>query len=651
MRAYYACTLCRLAISALLLCCAALAGCYGIGVRDVGHATLSDEICSDITEDGRLSPYTADTLHQCELLHRYRHAPAQALTELQVATEQHPAPEKVFALAELCFAQARAAQRWEDSAAQRLYYQSAGYAYHYLFDGPAADPYDPRFRLACDFYNAALEQCLRTAVRAGRFDARCELRLPAPDGMSARVGVVQKGFPCKREEFGQCVFCCDYKVVGLSNRHTNHGLGVPLACMRSPDVPPPAHLIYPHGMSFPATAFLHFDGTLEDLRKPFVVKGIVCPPGQLELYNTVTMPSTEIAGRPVPLESDLTMPLAYFAGHSELDGVEYLAFVHADNLRDRTGIYMFEPYQPGKIPVLMVHGLLSNPLTWCAMFNDLRADPQIREKYQFWFYLYPSGSPWLAVAGDLRQNLIDVRKDLDPGHQDAALDQMVVVGHSMGGLVAKLLTVDSGRDFWTACNKQPFETLKIKPETRSELQRIFYFESQPGIRRVVFIGTPHHGSEVSPSPVGKLAGSVAALPMSLRNAARDALRAESEDSADAKKAAKHLPTSVDLLAPGAPALELLAARRAPEGVHYHSIIGDKPFDDPFMSFLSGPIKEPSDGVVPLRSAQIDGVDSELIVEADHEHIHLDARSIEEVRRILLLHLRELDQIQRVKGSE
>jgi hypothetical protein len=84
-------------------------------------------------------------------------------------------------------------------------------------------------------------------------------------------------------------------------------------------------------------------------------------------------------------------------------------------------------------------------------------------------------------------------------------------------------------------------------------------------------------------------------------------------------------------------------------VHYHSIIGNKPFDDPFMSVLSGPIKEPSDGVVPIRSARIDGVDSELIVAADHEHIHLDTRSIEEVRRILLVHLRELEQIQRVEG--
>src|SRR5207245_3461486 len=138
----------------------------------------------------------------------------------------------------------------------------------------------------------------------------------------------------------------------------------------------------------------------------------------------------------------LSTPLAYFLAHTALDSCEYTGFLRADKILDRTGVYLLEPYQPGKIPVLMVHGLLSSPLTWAPLFNDLRADPVLRERYQFWFYFYPTGNPYLATAADLRRSLEQLRNDVDPRHADPALEQMVFVGHSMGGLVSKLMTVD-----------------------------------------------------------------------------------------------------------------------------------------------------------------------------------------------------------------
>src|SRR5262249_41380754 len=156
----------------------------------------------------------------------------------------------------------------------------------------------------------------------------------------------------------------------------------------------------------------------------------------------------EVRGRTVPLETDLTTPLAYYLAGTDLDRLQYVGFLRADRLQGRTGIYTPEPYQPGKIPVVLVHGLLSSPLTWAPLFNDLRADPRIRERFQFWVYFYPTGNPYLATAADLRKNLARLRADFDPEHKDAALDRMVFVGHSMGGLVSKLMTTDSGDDFW-----------------------------------------------------------------------------------------------------------------------------------------------------------------------------------------------------------
>src|SRR6185369_5333949 len=111
--------------------------------------------------------------------------------------------------------------------------------------------------------------------------------------------------------------------------------------------------------------------------------------------------------------------------------------------------------------------------------------PVLREHFQFWFYLYPTGNPYLVSAADFRRSLDRLRAGLDPHRKDAALDQMVFVGHSMGGLVSKLLTLDSGDDFWGLLSDEPFEKIKATPETKAELQQVFYFEKQPSVRHVI----------------------------------------------------------------------------------------------------------------------------------------------------------------------
>ena len=128
------------------------------------------------------------------------------------------------------------------------------------------------------------------------------------------------------------------------------------------------------------------------------------------------------------------------------------------------GLYMVQPYEPGKIPVLFIHGMWSSPMTWMEMFNDLRSSPDIRQHYQFWFYLYPTGQPFWLSAAQLRRDLAETRQALDPQHREPALDQMVLVGHSMGGLVARLQTLKSGQDYWKLASRIPWEQVKADPE-------------------------------------------------------------------------------------------------------------------------------------------------------------------------------------------
>jgi triacylglycerol esterase/lipase EstA (alpha/beta hydrolase family) len=131
------------------------------------------------------------------------------------------------------------------------------------------------------------------------------------------------------------------------------------------------------------------------------------------------------------------------------------------------------------------------------MFNDLRSDPKIREHYQFWFYLYPSGQPFWQSAAEMREDLVQMRAKLDPQRRSPALDQTILVGHSMGGLVSKLQTVDSGNEFWRTLTDKPFAELQADPEIRDQMAATFFFDPNPSIRRVVTIGTPHRGSEFS----------------------------------------------------------------------------------------------------------------------------------------------------------
>jgi pimeloyl-ACP methyl ester carboxylesterase len=636
-----------------------LAGCATIRVDRTHRSGLFAAWRASAVGREELSPRTLQTLRQWNLAEVYPRSPDEAERKLHNEAVRNPQPDLVFALAEINYVRGRKTEKRDCAHATAFYYLCAGYAYHYLFDDPPrpapdmemsvktvsqspeplpAPPrgsiFDPRFRLACELYNAALAKCIEAAQRVGQLDPRHELRMPTPDGKGFTLSVVHTGFTWKPEEFGQLLICADYEAVGLANQHRTYGLGVPLIATRAAtaDAADAARAFYPRQASFAATAFFRFEGSLADLGTQRC--------GRLELYNPLTVQVVRTAGQIVPLETDLTTPLAYFLANSNLgDITDIIGFVRGDNIRAQTGIRMLAPYQPGKIPVVLVHGLLSSPLTWAPVMNDLQADPSLRERYQFWYYYYPTGAPYLASAAELRRELEQLRAEIDPHHEDPALENMVFVGHSMGGLISKLMTVDSGDDFWRLVSEEPIDKLKLPDSVRADLEQTFYFQRESCVKRCVFIGTPHHGSKLSPSPLGRLAVHLVRMPRDLMTASQDLMKANPDLGTLLRT--RPLPTSVDLLAPGAPALQLMSARPRPERVHYHTIAGVvSTATTNFERWVAGDSRDPGDGVVPYQSAHIDTADSELVVPADHFHVHHHPAAIQEVRRILIDHYQE-----------
>jgi pimeloyl-ACP methyl ester carboxylesterase len=630
----------------LFLVSTTLTGCADVMVRPAQPFSVLDAVQASLSVTDSLSPRTLQTLRRLDIEEEYHRDPRQGLARLQQEAEREPQPETLFALAEICYSLGQRAESNAEKDACCFYYLCAGYAYHYLFDGlhcaalPHADlangdsaidsdtQYDPRYRLACDLYNASLAQCIKSAQRAGRLDPRERLQVPTPDGKGFTLTVRHHGFDCGSEEFGELLFCSDFNVVGLPNQYRRYGLGVPLIGTRVASKPLARHAFYPDAISFPVSAFFRFEGNIADLRQQHS--------GTLELYNPLAVPGVQVGKQMVPLETDLTTPLAYFLSRTDLQTTEYKGFLSPDTVEARAGIYMFEPYQPGKIPVIMIHGLLSSPLTWAPLFNDLRADPELRKHFQFWFYLYPTGPGYLQAAADLRRDLAQLRTELDPHGTDASFEQMVLVGHSMGGLVSRLMTVDSRDDFWHLASQRPLDELKIDPPVREELRRLFYFERQPCVRRVIYIATPHRGSRLSPSAPGRLAAELAQAPQLFAKTAEELMKADPGDNTSLETG--KLATSVDLLAPGSSALDLLVARPRPKDVQFHSVIG-RALPGTLLREVTRPFvgNEKSDGVVPYTSAHLDDVASEITVPADHIHVHHHPLAVREVRRILLEH--------------
>ena len=312
----------------------------------------------------------------------------------------------------------------------------------------------------------------------------------------------------RNEDFERYEFVSDFEIQQLRNRHTTYGLGVPLVAVRKPTIDnDDREKYYPDGLSYAVTALMRCS-------RPRMDKGEEVNECVLEFFDPLSANQIRLAGSWIPLETDLTTPLAYFLDNPRFRerNAEFEGLVNPANVEKHRGLYMLEPYDPNRIPVLMVHGLWSSPRTWMDMFNDLRSFPEIRERYQFWFYLYPSGQPFWLSATQLRTDLASMRKAFDPGRRDRPIDQMVLVGHSMGGLISRMQTIDSGDDFWKIVSDQPPSKLQGEKDQRDKLVSTLYFKPNRSVARVITIGTPHKGSKFANDYTRWLARKLIKLP-------------------------------------------------------------------------------------------------------------------------------------------
>jgi pimeloyl-ACP methyl ester carboxylesterase len=294
-----------------------------------------------------------------------------------------------------------------------------------------------------------------------------------------------------------------------------------------------------------------------------------------------------------------------------------------------TGLSLLHPYVRGQVPVVFVHGLWANPWSWRPMIEALEADAALKHSFQFWTYGYSTGDPIPYTAHLLRNDLDLVREKFDPKKSDAAFDRMVVIGHSMGGLLTKMIAVDSGDRMWHVVTDHPFVDLKGETEDRNLLHNGLIFVPHTEIRRVVYIATPHRGSHFDRGSIQSLGTRLIRLPDPLR-AAHHRLVAHNPPEFFREYFRKSMPTSIDELHWDSPILRGLSGLSHAPGVKVHSIIAVRP---------GSSSAERSDGLVTYESAHIADAASEKVVSANH-HCQSHAEVIAEVKRILAEHAGE-----------
>jgi pimeloyl-ACP methyl ester carboxylesterase len=285
---------------------------------------------------------------------------------------------------------------------------------------------------------------------------------------------------------------------------------------------------------------------------------------------------------------------------------------------------MLHPYRPGRVPVVLVHGTASSPARWADIVNELENDPKLHDRVDFWLFTYNTSKPVLLSASELRASLRRIVEELDPSGKDPALHHMVVVGHSQGGLLARLMVTDSGTRFWAAVTDVPFDQIEVDPQTRAVIERAMFFEPLPFVTRVVFIATPHRGSFRVSSLVLRMLRRLITLPVTIKRGTEEAIAKN-----QALASVEGLPNAVDNMSPSHRFVRTLSASPIAPGVSAHSIIPVK--GDP-------PPAGQNDGVVAYESAHLEGVASEKVIYHSQHSTQSDPGTILELRRILYEHL-------------
>jgi pimeloyl-ACP methyl ester carboxylesterase len=378
------------------------------------------------------------------------------------------------------------------------------------------------------------------------------------------------------------------------------GVGAPLVAVGRADNPQFRQHYRLRRVYAPVTAVIKFDGQR----------------AELEFVDPFMTDRVALDRHTVPLTVDLSAATAMLIAHERPERLGFSRVIRPEAYAETARLSQLQQFDPARTPVIFVHGLQETPAGWTTMINSLHEDGWIRKHYQFWVFSYPSGYPYPYSAMLLRRDLDGIKRAF-PGQK-----RIVLIGHSMGGMICRLMITDAGDKIWRDIFGTSPQQTPLSGEGRDLLEKSIVFNHRPDVERVIFISTPHRGSAIASGWIGRIGSSLVRTPRAFA-----AIYASMRPLEKADPAAAHLrrmPNSVDTLAPNDRFVQSVNKLPITPGIPYHSIMGDRGRGDTPNS---------SDGVVPYWSSHLDGAQSELIVHSDHG-AQFNPDAIREVERIL-----------------
>jgi pimeloyl-ACP methyl ester carboxylesterase len=604
----------RLVSAGCVLLAVTAAGCAGISTHEARLRNAIEDRRERIEATSGLSGASGAVLARHGLVDAAANDPAKTAHALGARIQAQPEPNGALAMAELSYQAGLAKPRQSPLSALPWFRDAAAFAAMALAEPGGAQP-----EVAVRIHNEAVARIIRISQDQAAREGRNWREILADNGFAL-------GTPAPHldpQRIADLTVAGDLHVKGMDHLYYTPGLGVPVVAHRLADpsqsLDPRDHFL-PREFRTGATAVVLPEGDL-------LGGGWRNNPVSLVLFDPVAQRSLVLGTRAAELAGDRTTPLAAEVARSQLATLELAGLLEPGfpQIGAEAGLYMLRPYEPGKIPVVLVHGLFSSPRAWAQTINELQNTPSLAARYQFWVFLYPTGLPIPLSAARLRESLARAKETVDPGHADIALDQMVLVGHSMGGLLSKMMVQDSGFVLWDSAITVPHDQFKASPELRKRFDETLVFRPLPFVRRVVFIATPHRGSPLANDLLGQVVSRLVRPPNDLAKY-REQIETLNGPNVISRELRRNGRTAIGNLRTDSPILAALDNIPIDQSVPYHSII-------PLVGGVTG-----TDGVVEYRSSHLDGVASEMTLPGTHfsqEKIEVT----QELRRILLEHLR------------
>ncbi len=622
----------------ILLCLLLLSGCTtlqefrpAVQTRALTPGEYIAVKRGDILTTGELSAATMETLNIAALASDACKTPAPPCVDALTSRVGLSEEQRQSALAEVSLAIALAQPAPAKNAANLgldAWLRVARHSYAYLFftnRQPGLRAFEDRQTQVRDYYNLASQEVAQRLFQRIRVSGGDVVPIDHPlqeDGWSIRIEITGLQLRGSTTLPRDLIPVSSLAFAGLHSISRRDGLGAELIAVTGDTRSPPApEADWSEMPAYVATSLVRFD--VEDLAQLMTTHEAT-----LASFDPARHAEVELHGQTVPLAANFSAGYALWLARSGFNRQSLSSlFGHANGL-SRPHLFLLEPFDPNRRILLMIHGLASSPEAWTNVANNVMGDEELRRNYQIWQFYYPTNMPIPLNHGNIRRILTSALNHYDPTGTTKASSDMVVVGHSMGGVISRLLVSSTGDALLQAARQDRRLDDAGYARVKQHLGDVMVFEPVPNISRAVFVAAPHRGTDVAGGWLARQVAKFVRLPTMVQSEMRRLVAGDGDDPNRPPAPRINSLTNLDRNDP-----YMRAAGELPISprVTFHSIIARS---DPDI-----PLADSDDGLVPYWSSHLDGAASERIITSGHS-VQEGSEAIYELRRILHQDLRE-----------